>query len=141
MTPSGIFFLPVRGFSPLIHFLYCFKSFRPSYHILRSMLPSFQQTQHKHPCPRWEFFFANSWVFPFDPFLFCISRFSSFHVTYGPQPSFYNTTQTSMPPVGFEPTILVSERPQTDVLDRAATAIGEYFTNTTKIKSVLYLSV
>jgi hypothetical protein len=27
--------------------------------------------------------------------------------------------QTSMPPVGFEPTILVSERPQTHALDRA----------------------
>jgi hypothetical protein len=31
--------------------------------------------------------------------------------------------QTSMPPVGFEPTIPVSERPQTHALDRAATAI------------------
>jgi hypothetical protein len=29
-----------------------------------------------------------------------------------------------MPPVGFEPTILVSERPQTHVLDRTATGIG-----------------
>ena len=29
-----------------------------------------------------------------------------------------------MPPVGFKPTIPVSERPQTDVLDRAVTAIG-----------------
>ena len=29
--------------------------------------------------------------------------------------------QTSMPPVGFEPTISASERPQTYVLDRAAT--------------------
>ena len=35
-----------------------------------------------------------------------------------------NTTQTSMPPVGFEPTILASERPQTHALDRAATGIG-----------------
>jgi hypothetical protein len=32
--------------------------------------------------------------------------------------------QTSMPPLGFEPTILVSERPQTHALDRAATGIG-----------------
>jgi hypothetical protein len=30
-----------------------------------------------------------------------------------------------MPPVGFEPTILVSERPQTHVLDRTATGIGQ----------------
>jgi hypothetical protein len=29
-----------------------------------------------------------------------------------------------MPAVGFEPTIPVSERPQTHVLDRAATEIG-----------------
>jgi hypothetical protein len=32
--------------------------------------------------------------------------------------------QTSMPPVRFEPTILVSERPQTHALDRTATGIG-----------------
>jgi hypothetical protein len=58
--------------------------------------------------------------------LFCINPFSSFHVTYGPQPSFYNTTQTSMPPVGFEPTIPASERPQIHVLDRAVTGIGTH---------------
>jgi hypothetical protein len=29
-----------------------------------------------------------------------------------------------MPPVGFEPTILVSERPQTYALDRTVTGIG-----------------
>jgi len=32
--------------------------------------------------------------------------------------------QTSMPPVGFEPTILAGERPQTYALDRAATWTG-----------------
>jgi hypothetical protein len=32
--------------------------------------------------------------------------------------------QTSMPPVEFEPTILVSERPKTHALDRTATGIG-----------------
>jgi hypothetical protein len=32
--------------------------------------------------------------------------------------------QTSMPPVGFEPTILVSEWPQTHALDRTVTGIG-----------------
>jgi hypothetical protein len=32
--------------------------------------------------------------------------------------------QTSMPPVGFKPTIPVSERPQTHALDRTATGIG-----------------
>ena len=34
------------------------------------------------------------------------------------------TTQTSMPPVGFEPTISAGERPKTYALDRAATGIG-----------------
>jgi hypothetical protein len=33
--------------------------------------------------------------------------------------------QTSMPLVGFEPMILVSEWPQTHTLDRTATGIGE----------------
>jgi hypothetical protein len=32
--------------------------------------------------------------------------------------------QTSMPPLGFEPTVLVSERPKTHALDRTATGIG-----------------
>ena len=34
--------------------------------------------------------------------------------------------QTSMPPVGFEPTISAGERPQTYALDRAATGTGTY---------------
>jgi hypothetical protein len=38
--------------------------------------------------------------------------------------SLYNTTEISMPPVGFEAKIPASERPQTDALDRAATGIG-----------------
>jgi hypothetical protein len=32
-----------------------------------------------------------------------------------------------MPPVVFEPTILVSERPKTHTLDRTATGIGHLF--------------
>jgi hypothetical protein len=32
-----------------------------------------------------------------------------------------------MPPVGFEPTIPVSERPKTHALDRTATGIGPVF--------------
>jgi hypothetical protein len=35
-----------------------------------------------------------------------------------------HNTQTSMPPVGFKPTISAGERPQTYVLDRAATGTG-----------------
>ena len=34
--------------------------------------------------------------------------------------------QTSMPPVGFEPTISAGERPQTYALDRAGTGTGSY---------------
>jgi len=34
--------------------------------------------------------------------------------------------QTSMPPVGFEPTISAGERPETYGLDRAATGTGQY---------------
>jgi hypothetical protein len=68
---------------------------------------------------------------------FTVTRFR--HTTFGRTPldegpacrrDLYLTThnthnrQTSMPPVGFEPTILVSERPQTHALDRTATGIG-----------------
>ena len=38
--------------------------------------------------------------------------------------------KTSMPPVGFEPTISASERPQTYALDRAATGTGMLTYNT-----------
>jgi hypothetical protein len=46
-------------------------------------------------------------------------------VTYVPYycPYTTNTTQTSMPPVGSEPTIPAKERPQTYALDRTATGI------------------
>jgi hypothetical protein len=40
--------------------------------------------------------------------------------------------QTSMPPVGFKPTILVSERPHTHALDRAATGTGFLSINNNK---------
>ena len=45
--------------------------------------------------------------------------------------------QTSMPPVGFEPTISVGVRPQTYALDRAATGTGNQ--HITLIKSVLFI--
>jgi hypothetical protein len=78
MSPVGFFFLPVGGFSPLIHFLYCLNPF--VLHVtLRSILPSLQQTQHKHLCPRWDIF-CLSGFFPFDPFLYCLNPFV-LHVT------------------------------------------------------------
>jgi hypothetical protein len=71
------FFLPVRGFSPLIHFCTVLNPF--VLHVtLRPILPSLQQTQHKHPCPRWDFFLSVR-VFPlWSIFLYCIKSFSSF---------------------------------------------------------------
>ena len=41
-----------------------------------------------------------------------------------------------MPPVGFEPTILAGERPQTYALDRAATGIGK---STIYDNNILYI--
>jgi len=35
--------------------------------------------------------------------------------------------QTSMPPAGFESRLSAGERPQTHVLDRAATGTGNYY--------------
>jgi len=53
--------------------------------------------------------------------------------------------QTSMLPLGFEPTISAGERPQTYVLDRAATATGElihesliFFPQLDKLQKQLY---
>ena len=37
-----------------------------------------------------------------------------------------HTTQTAMPPAGFEPAIPASDRPQTFVLNRSATGIGNF---------------
>ena len=44
--------------------------------------------------------------------------------------------QTSMPPVGFEPTISAGERPQTYALDRAATGTGIPTSNTWKYRNL-----
>jgi hypothetical protein len=45
-----------------------------------------------------------------------------------------------MPPVGFEPTIPASARPQTHTLDRAATGIGRTFNITMNIVHFLRYS-
>ena len=45
--------------------------------------------------------------------------------------------QTSMPPIGFEPTISAGERPQTYALDRAATGTGIYIHNFLNLNKVL----
>jgi hypothetical protein len=54
MPPVRFFFL-IPGFSPLIH-LYCWSPFCPACHLC-FMLSSIHLTQHKHPCPRWDFSF------------------------------------------------------------------------------------
>ena len=43
--------------------------------------------------------------------------------------------QTSIPPVGFEPTISAGERPQTYTLDRAATGTGKHRNYHAKLRS------
>jgi hypothetical protein len=65
-------------------------------------------------------------VFPFLIHFVLLNPSVLLHVTYVPYycPYTTNTTQTSMPPAGFEPTIPESERPQTHPLDRAVTGIG-----------------
>jgi hypothetical protein len=86
-------------------------------------------------------FFSNGSTAPWGPRPPHFSRLHDHtfrHTTVGRTPldeeparrrDFYLTThnthkrQTSMPPTGFEPTIPVSERPQTHALDRAATGI------------------
>jgi hypothetical protein len=45
--------------------------------------------------------------------------------------------QTSMPPVGFEPTISADEQPKTYTLDRAATGTGTYSITAVKIASAV----
>ena len=45
--------------------------------------------------------------------------------------------QTSMPPVGFEPTTPVAERPQTYALDHSATGIGWLFIMLTNVTEIL----
>jgi hypothetical protein len=77
----------------------------------------------RHPCPQRDFF-----LHPACPLIHFVPSNPSLllHVTYAPYycPYTRNTTQTSMPPLGFEPTIPASERPQTHTFDRAATRIG-----------------
>jgi hypothetical protein len=75
------------------------------------------------PCPWWDFFFL---ILGFSPLihLYCWSPFCpACHLMFHAIVHVSNTTQASMPLVGFEPTILVSERPKTHALDRTATGI------------------
>jgi hypothetical protein len=82
-------------------------------------------TTDRHPCPRWDLFFVPVRGFPpLIHFILFKSFRPSCHFTFHATVLTTNTTQTSMPPVGFQPTIPVSERPQTHALDRTATGIG-----------------
>jgi hypothetical protein len=124
--PPGFFFLflLIPRFSPLIHFCSVLVLFRPFMSL--TVHNRLFTTQYKHPCPRWDFFFFL--LIPgFSPLIHFV-LFKSFrpscHFTFHITVLTTNTTQTSMPPVGFKPKILVSERPKTHALDRAATVIG-----------------
>jgi hypothetical protein len=86
------------------------------------------------------FFYGSTALYrPGPPRFVEVSRSHFRHTTVGRTPldegparrrDIYLTThnthnrQTSMPTVGFEPTILVSERPKTHSVDRTATGIG-----------------
>jgi hypothetical protein len=123
-------FFCVRGFSPFIHFFVLFKSFRPSCHFtFHITVLTTNTTQTSMPSVGFFFiFFVPVRGFsPYDPFLYCLNPFV-LHVTFTFHATVLtsNTTQTSVPPTGFEPTILVSERPQTHALDRTAAGIGCY---------------
>jgi hypothetical protein len=96
------------------------------------------------------YFFSNGSTAPWGPRPPQFSRLHNHtfrHTTVGRTPldegparrrDVYMTThnthkrQTSMPPAVFEPTILVSERPQTHFLDRTATGIGPHMYTVTK---------
>jgi hypothetical protein len=127
--PRRDFFIIIFPPVPLFPFdPFCtFKSLRPSSCHLCSVLVLILQTQHKHPCPRWDFFFCLSGVFPLWSIFVLFKSFRpSCHFTFQATVLTTNTTQTSMPPVGFESTIPVSERPKTHALDRTATGIGRF---------------
>jgi hypothetical protein len=81
-------------------------------------------TRDRHPCPRRDYLLSVRDFSLWSIFVLFKSFRPSCHFTFHATVLTTNTTQTSMPPVGFEPTLLVSERPQTHVLDRAATGIG-----------------
>ena len=51
-----------------------------------------------------------------------------------------NSRQTSLPPVGFEPTIWAGKRPQTYAFDRAATGTGKVQTYNIKYKAALFIT-
>jgi hypothetical protein len=121
MPPVG-FFLLISEFSSLIHFCSVLVLFRPlmSFTVHNRLFT----TQHKHPNPRWDFFL---FIPGFSPLihLYCWSPFRpACHLMFHAIVHTSNTTQTSMPPVVFEPTIPVSERPQTHASDRTANGIG-----------------
>jgi hypothetical protein len=89
--------------------------------------------QIPHGLTRDFFFFLPVRGFPFDPFFLLFKSFRpSCHFTFHATVLTSNTTQSYMPPVGFEPTILVSDRQQTHSLDRKATGIG----NRTRVSAV-----
>jgi hypothetical protein len=90
---GGIFGL--SGVFPLWSIFEQFKSFRPSCRFTFHATVLIQQTQHKHSCPRWDFF-CLSGFFPFDPFLYCLNPFV-LHVTLRSMlPSLYNKHNTNI---------------------------------------------
>jgi hypothetical protein len=92
----------------------------------RKNLSRCQFVHHKSHMDSPGFFFCLSgFFFPLIHFFVLFKSFRpSCHFAFHTIVLTTNTTQTFMPPVGFEPTIPVSERPQTHALDRTVTGIG-----------------
>jgi hypothetical protein len=124
MPPAGFFF-PVP-FVPFIHFV----PLNPSLLLHVTYIP-YYRPYNKHNTNihapggiLFSFFFCLSGVFPLWSIFVLFKSFRpACHFTFHTTVLTTNTTQTSMPPTGFEPTIPVSERPQTHALDRTAIAI------------------
>jgi hypothetical protein len=111
--------------------------------------PDAETSTWQHKTLKWEtsmpqagfFFFCLSGVFPLWS-IFVLFKFfrPSCHFTFHATVLTTNTKQTSMPPVGFESTNPVSERPLTHDLDSAATGIGHFLTLPSTNHSVSCLS-
>jgi hypothetical protein len=136
--PTVVFVFACPGFFPFDPFFYCLNPFRPSCHFTFH-ITVLTTTTTQTSMPPVVFVFACDGFFTFVPFFLFLNTFRpSCHFTFHATVLTSNTTQTSMPPVGFEPTISVNERPQTHVLDRAATGIGKENITELKHKIVVY---
>jgi hypothetical protein len=117
-----------RDFFFLSRFSFFFDPFfvllNPSCHFMFHTNPYTTNTTQTS-MPTSGIFFACPGFFPFDSFFVLFKSFRPSCHLHSILPSLQQT-QTSMPPVGFEPTSPASKRPQTThALDRASTGISD----------------